>query len=121
MSEEMQRKQAEVLALNFIRAVGGLFTYLPSYVVSLLTAVLSDVYMTTFAITGVAIGLASNWAVGLAAFFVIYSVARVWGNHTNAVALAGREVSGGVQAGAVQLGYAIQQAAQQEIEAPPVP
>lgn len=103
MNGPTQREQAELLALNLIKAIGGLFTYVPSYIVSLLTAVLSDVYLTTFALAGVAAGLASTWAVGVATFFVIYSVARVWGNHTNAIVQAGREVSGGIQISAERL------------------
>lgn len=64
-------------AEELVRALVGFPKYAAGWVLGLITAILTDLNITTIAVTGVAVGLAtSSVLTGLAVFFVVYSLLR---------------------------------------------
>lgn len=64
-----------------VRAFVEFLPYALTYTVGLIVAILTDLHITTLAITGVLLGAYEGSILfGLAAFFVLYSISRVVGN-----------------------------------------
>lgn len=77
-------------------------------VVSILVCVISEIYVATFALTGVAVGFATeSIPVGIASFMILYSLSRVLGTLANAVGASGQMVGGAIAQGLVQHGHAV--------------
>lgn len=82
------------LGENFVQTVVNFPKYAIEWVVGLIIAILSDLHITTLAVAGAFIGLVANSPeVGLAGFFVLYSLSRVVAFIGQGVAEAGIRVS----------------------------
>lgn len=108
---ETQAPQGESIATEAGKALVNLPLFLIELITSLAVCAISEIYVATFALTGVAVGIASDWKIGLAAFFVLYSVSRVINSVANAIGSAGQNVAITLGQGLVQHGYAIREAA----------
>lgn len=80
-----QPKQTGDLTTDLGHAVAYFPIFLIQWVFGLIYVVLSDYAIFTFAMTGVAVGFATTWLVGLAAFLVLYSLFRVIDQHAAAL------------------------------------
>lgn len=70
--------QSRPLIPTLKSAILGFPRYAFSYITGLLTALIEDLNVTTFALTAVAVGWATHSVpIAVAAFFVVYSFARV--------------------------------------------
>jgi hypothetical protein len=65
------------LGESLIRAFVGFPKYIIQWIGGLIVAILTDLHITTLAVTAVAVGFASSLSVGIATFFVIYSLSRI--------------------------------------------
>ena len=97
---------------SLVRELGSAVINFPLFIIemvtSLLVLVISDIYIATLAIAGGTVGLATGeWEIGLATFFVLYSVSRVVNTVANAIGSAGQNVAMGINHGFVQHGNAI--------------
>lgn len=71
---------------ELINALLSFPAYFVGWTVGLLVAILTDLHVTTLAIAGVAIGVAtSSFSTGIAAFFVLYVLSRIVANLADAV------------------------------------
>jgi small-conductance mechanosensitive channel len=93
MSEE-KSGAAEAL----VRALVRFPKYILEWTVGLIVAILSDLHITTLTVTGVAVGFAaSSVLVGVAAFFVVYTLSRIISNVADGVVFGTRNVAGAIQ------------------------
>lgn len=81
-----------------IKQVGEVLKAFPKYilgwVVGLIAAILSDLHITTLAVSGIAVGIASHSiAIGVAAFFVLYSVSRIASYVSDSIGFGTRAIS----------------------------
>lgn len=70
----------------FVRACVGFLPYALTYTVGLVVAILTDLHITTLAITAVLAGFYTGSILfGVLAFFLLYSASRVVGNIAEAI------------------------------------
>jgi hypothetical protein len=78
-----------------IRAVVGFPKYILEWVIGLVVAILTDLHITTLAVTAILAGFYfSNPLLGVLIFFAIYSISRVASLTSNAVGFGAREIAG---------------------------
>jgi predicted MFS family arabinose efflux permease len=93
----------------FVRALVQFPKYLVEWTVGLLIAILTDLHITTLAVTGVAVGFAaSSVLIGVATFFVVYTLSRILSNVADGIAFGSRSIAASIQqhASVVQQGQA---------------
>lgn len=71
---------------TLVRSIVRFPAYALDWIVGLITVILSDLHVTTLAVTGVVVGLwGGSLLVGLVAFFVLYAVSRIVSNVANSI------------------------------------
>jgi hypothetical protein len=69
-----------------VRACVGFLPYALTYTVGLIVAILTDLHITTLAITGALLGVYTGSILfGVLAFFVLYTASRIMGNVAEAI------------------------------------
>jgi len=80
---------------EFIRAILNFPKYIFGWFVGLISAILSDVHITTLAVTGALAGLLTGSLLfGLLFFFLLYCVSRIVSNLANAIGFGLQNVAG---------------------------
>lgn len=71
---------------QLFQAIIGFPAYLFGWTIGLLVAVLTDLHITTLAISGVLVGFARESVIdGFAAFFILYVLSRIFSNVADAI------------------------------------
>lgn len=82
----------------FVRTLVRFPKYIVEWTVGLIIAILSDLHITTLAVTGVAVGFAaSSVLIGVAAFFVFYTLSRISSNVADGIVFGTRAIGAAVQ------------------------
>lgn len=73
---------------QLFRAIIGFPVYFFGWTIGLAVAVLTDLHITTLAISGVLVGLARESVIdGFVAFFILYTLSRIFSNIADAVGI----------------------------------
>ncbi len=79
---------------DLVRSIVGLPKYVLGWTGGLVIAILSDLHMTTLAVTGVVAGFAlDSWLWGVVAFFALYSLSRVVSTLANAIGFGAQGIA----------------------------
>lgn len=105
MAEQKRQTQFpedKSLAHETLDAVINAPMFMGEYIVSLAATVISDIYLFTVFLAALTVGYATRWEIGLATFFVLYTLLRLVGNIANAIGVAGQSVAGATANGMAQ-------------------
>jgi hypothetical protein len=92
----MSKEQPSITEL-VVRALVRFPKYLLEWTVGLLIAVLTDLHITTLAVTAVVVGFAaSSVLIGVAAFFAAYTLSRIASNVADGVVFGSRSVAAAI-------------------------
>lgn len=79
---------------NLVRSIVGFPKYALEYTIGLIIAILTDLHITTLAITAVIGGFVFGSVLGaIFLFFIVYTLSRVASNTANAVGSAGNQIA----------------------------
>lgn len=79
---------------DLVRTIVGFPKYIWGWTLGLIVAILSDLHITTLAVTGVFAGIYGESVIlGILVFFVTYSISRVLALTSNAVSYAGQSIA----------------------------
>lgn len=87
------KSEAHDLGHKVFDTLWGLAPFLIRYVVLMFVAVFTDPIIFSMFVGAVAVGFATNALVGVATFFILYTVARVVGNVADSIGFAGHSMT----------------------------